>query len=101
MSDTATTAPMRHVDMLRMWPIRSRLVRALNDVLKAQGARISETGLQSWETRNSIPARYWPALAALARQDGHQEITEAALQEAARLSAATSRRRGRPPKQPS
>lgn len=94
MSDTATTAPMRHVDMLRLFPVRVHFARDLKAMLEPWGT-VSATAIQGWEDRDNIPERYWPAIIALAQTQGHPEINMQSLRDATKLPR-NNRRRGRP-----
>lgn len=86
---------LRHQDMLLLWPVRAHLVAALNAIMATDGLVIRWSSVQSWETRNSIPKKYWPFVARLAARAGYIGITEASL-EASAVVYATGARRGRP-----
>lgn len=93
-SDTSPP-PLSHAEMLRLWPSRKEFVEGLGAVSHLP---VVYPSVQSWETRNRIPEKYWPVLIAYAHDCGFgDKITLATLKAADEAKPRLPRRpRARP-----
>ncbi len=96
MASDTPPAPLSHGDMLRLWPRRKELVEGLA-AIAAPSLPVVYPSVQSWETRDSIPPKYWPIVVYHAMQSGFGHlITPATLQAAADAKPRPPDRRRKP-----
>lgn len=83
--------PPTHASVLKRWSKRrqrSKLAQRLSDL---RSTAISHVAVLGWEQRSLIPVPWRDAVAQLAQQDGHQDVTRESLDEAAEILRARKR----------